>query len=81
MLSNIIGGFLIIVIGVNLLPIVANSVAYAKTVNITGGTEGTPTLSGAGAAMIDLVTLFFAMGIMVAAVATVISGLRGAGLV
>jgi hypothetical protein len=31
--------------------------------------------------MIDLVTLFFAMGIMVAAVATVISGLRQAGLV
>lgn len=81
MLANIISGFLIIVIGVNLLPIVANSVAYAKTYNSTGGNSGTPLLSSAGAAMIDLVTLFFAMTIMISAVATVVSGLKNAGLV
>jgi hypothetical protein len=81
MLSQLFGGFIIIVIGVNLVPIVANGVTFAKTVNSTGGTSGTALLSGAASAMIDLVTLFYAMGIMVAAVATVISGLRQAGLV
>jgi len=81
MLSNIIGGFLLIVIGVNLIPIVANGVVYAKTVNTTGGTSGTPVLSGASATMIDLVTLFFAMGIMVSAVAIVVQGLRQSGLI
>jgi hypothetical protein len=71
MLSQLFGSFIIIVIGVNLLPVVANQVAASKTGNVTG----------ASAAMLDLVTLFYAMGIMVAAVAMVIGGLRNAGLV
>lgn len=71
MLSQLFGSFIIIVIGVNLLPVVANQVAAAKTGNVTG----------AAAAMLDLVTLFYAMGIMVAAVAMVVGGLRNAGLV
>jgi len=71
MLSQLFGSFIIIVIGVNLLPVVANQVAAGKTGNVTG----------AAAAMLDLVTLFYAMGIMVAAVSMVVGGLRQSGLI
>lgn len=70
-LGNLIGGFIVIVIGVNLLPTVANQVA---------GAQANANVSGASSTIIGLTTLFFALGIMTAGVSLAVNGLRSAGL-
>ena len=70
-LGNLIGGFLTILVGVNLIPTVADQVVAATTGNVTG----------AAATLLDLTTLFFALGIMAAAISTGVSALRQSGLV
>ena len=71
MLGNLIGGFIVILVGVNLIPTVANQVVSAQAGNVTG----------AASAILGLTTIFFALSIMSAAVATAVGGLRQAGLV
>jgi len=70
-LGNLIGGFIVIVIGVNLLPTVANQVA---------GAQANANVSGASSTIVGLTTLFFALGIMTAGVSLAVNGLRSAGL-
>ncbi len=71
-LANLIGGFVVILIGVNLLPTVADEVAAAQAnTNVTG----------AASTIVGLTTIFFALGIMAAGVALAVGGLRSAGLV
>jgi len=70
MLGNLIGGFIIIVVGVSLLPTVANEVDTATQGNVTGAAE----------TILNLVPLFFALGIMSAGVAITAQGLRAAGM-
>ena len=79
MLGNLIGGFIAIVIGVNLISPIADSVAQ----NTNGGctTTGCFNISGAAGTILGLTTLFFALGIMAAGVALAVGGLRNAGLV
>ncbi len=70
-LGNLIGGFIVIVVGVNLMPVVADQVAAATSGNVTG----------AAATLLDLTTLFFALSIMAAAISLGVSTLRQSGLV
>lgn len=71
-LANLIGGFVVILIGLNLLPTVADQVATAQAnTNVTG----------ASSTIVGLTTIFYALGIMSAGVALAIGGLRSAGLV
>ncbi len=71
MLGNLIGGFVVILIGVNLLPTVANEVAGAQNNgNVTGATD----------TIIGLTPLFFALGILSAGIALTAQGLRAAGM-
>ena len=70
MLGNLIGGFIVILVGVTLIPTVANKVEEAQTGNVTG----------AASTIVDLITLFFALGIMSAGVAIAAQGLRAAGM-
>ncbi len=70
MLGNLIGGFIVIIVGVSLLPTVANQVVAAQSGNVTG----------AASTVLGLVPLFFALGIMSAGVAITIGGLRNAGI-
>ena len=70
MLGNLIGGFIIIIVGVSLLPTVAQEVDKATSGNVTG----------AAATILGLVPLFFALGIMSAGVAITAQGLRAAGM-
>jgi len=58
-------------IGVNLIPTVADQIADATSGNVTG----------ASATILDLTTIFFALGIMSAGVSLAVGGLRNAGLV
>ena len=67
-----------ILVGVTLLPTIANQVDYATKFDSTG--EVGSNMSGAPVTIIDLVTLFFALGIMSAGVAIAAQGLRAAGM-
>jgi xanthine/uracil permease len=72
-LGRLIEGFITILIGVNLIPSVANEIA---------GSSGTGTnITGSSATILDLVTLFFALGIMVAGVNIAVGGLQDVGLI
>ena len=78
MLGNLLGGFIVILIGVNLVGPVANNVAQ----NVNGGcyTSGCANLTGATATILQLSPLFFSLGIMSAGVAIAVGGLRNAGV-
>ena len=71
MLGNLIGGFIVILIGVNLIPTVTNQVVSAQQGNVTG----------AASTILGLTTIFYALGIMSAGVGLAVNGLRQAGLV
>ena len=78
MLGNLIGGFITIVIGVNLIGPVADDVICATS---TCAGNGTTNVTGAASTILGLTPLFFALGIMAAGVALAVGGLRNAGLV
>ncbi len=80
MLGNLIGGFITIVIGVNLIGPIADDVAL-NTNNGCTQSSGCYNLTGAAGTILGLVPLFFALGIMSAGVALAVGGLRNAGLV
>lgn len=71
MLGNIIGGFIVVLVGTSLLPTVANQVAGAQGGNVTG----------AASTLVGLTTLFYALAIATAAIAVAAQGLRQSGLV
>jgi len=73
MLGNLIGGFIVILVGVTLLPTVADQVAHSSD-------EAGSNVTGASGTIVDLCTLFFALGIMSAGVAIAAQGLRAAGM-
>ena len=77
-LGNMIGGFIIIVIGVNLIGPIADSV---QTARFNGSGEGVTNVTGAAGTILNLTTLFFALGIMAAGVALAVGGLRNAGII
>lgn len=70
-LGNLIGGFIVILVGVNLIPTVADQIVAAQGGNVTG----------AASTVLGLTTIFYALGIMAAGVSLAVSGLRNAGLV
>ncbi|MGA2130634.1 MAG: hypothetical protein ABSG05_03435 [Candidatus Pacearchaeota archaeon] len=86
MLGNLITGFLIILVGVNIAPTVASQVQVAvyPWSNGTGpGANLTPSdnfTNGSGA-VLTLVTLFFVLAVAVAAMDIAVVGLRQSGLV
>lgn len=70
MLGNLIGGFIVILVGTALLPTVANQVVAAQTGNVTG----------AASTLVGLTTLFYALAISTAAIGIAAQGLRNSGL-
>ena len=76
MLGNLIGGFVAIVVGVSLMPAVADEI-YTATQN----GSGSPTnITGASVTILNLTTLFFALGIAAVGIAVAAQGLRAAGM-
>ncbi len=70
-LGRLLEGFITILIGVNLIPSVADQVVSAQSGNVTGSAS----------TILGLVTLFFALGIMIAGVNIAIGGLQDVGLI
>ena len=81
MLGNLIGGFIVILIGVTLIPTVADEVYGARNIEYvgTGGLYNT-TVGGAAGTILGLTTIFFALGIASAGIAVAAQGMRAAGL-
>ena len=72
MLGNIIGGFIVILVGTSLLPTIATEVAGAQLDgNVTGAAD----------TLVGLTTLFFALAIATSAIGVAAQGLRSAGLI
>jgi len=71
MLGNIIGGFIVILVGTALLPTVAQQVGTAQADgNVTGAAD----------TLVGLTTLFFALAIATSAIGIAAQGLRNSGL-
>jgi len=72
MLGNLIGGFIVILIGVNLISNIQKQISQMNNVgNITGAAD----------TILGLTPLFFALGIMSAGIALAVGGLRRGGLI
>ena len=71
MLSNLIGGFIVILVGTALLPTVAEQV---------GSAQANGNVTGAADTLVGLTTLFFSLSISVSAIAIAVQGLRNAGM-
>lgn len=79
MLGNIIGGFIVILVGVTLAPTVASAVAGAQGQNGTGIEVGS-NVTGASSTILGLTTLFYNLSIASAAIGIAAQGLRNSGL-
>lgn len=71
MLGNILYGFIIIVVGVNLAPTVANQVQAAKSNTNFSSTDTT---------LLGLVTTFYVLAVMSVGINILAVGLRSSGL-
>jgi len=71
LLGTLIGGFIVILVGVNLIPTIADQIETAQGGNVTG----------AAGTILNLTTIFFASGIMAVGVSLAIRGLRRRGLI
>lgn len=79
MLGNLIGGFIVILIGVTLAPTVADEVMKARYIN-GNATEGLTNITGASNTIAGLITLFYCLAIASAGIGIATVGLRNAGL-
>jgi hypothetical protein len=70
MLGNLIGGFIVILVGTTLIGTVATEITDAQAGNVTG----------ASSTILGLTTIFFALGIASAGIAIAAQGLRAAGM-
>ena len=71
MLGNLIGGFIVILVGVTFAPTVANEVA---------GAQANTNIPGASSTITGLITLFYVLAIASAAIGIATVGLRNSGL-
>lgn len=71
MLGDLIGGFIIILVGTALLPTVAQQVGTAQADgNVTGASD----------TLVGLTTMFFSLSIATSAIGVAAQGLRNSGL-
>ena len=79
MLGNIIGGFIVILVGVTLAPTVANEVALARGYNGSDYAAGS-NVTGASSTILGLTVLFYNLSIASTAIGIAAQGLRNSGL-
>jgi len=71
MLGNLIGGFIVILVGTSLAPTVAQQVGIA---------QANGNISGASDTLLGLTTLFYCLAIATAAIGIAAIGLKNSGL-
>ena len=79
MLGNIIGGFIVILVGTTLAPTDANQVASIGPTNASGASNG-GNITGASWTILNLTTLFYNLSIASTAIGIAAQGLRNSGL-
>lgn len=77
MLGQILLTFITVLVGVNLVPSIADT-THTATHNDTGGT-GNINLTGASVAILDLVPLFFVLGIVISTIYSTVAILARMG--
>lgn len=70
-------GFITVIVGVSLIPTVADTISIATG----GGNASLTNMTGSAASILELTTLFFALGIMVAGIGIAVGGLADIGLI
>lgn len=81
MIGNLIGGFVIILIGTVLAPSVANLVVQAQyPVNSSVGNLTAGNLTGASSTILGLVSLFYILGVASVGISVAVTGLKQAGV-
>lgn len=81
MLGNLIGGFIVILVGVTLAPTVADEVVKARYGNGTSTDPATGVnITGSSSTILGLTTLFYCLSIASAAIGIATVGLRNSGL-
>jgi hypothetical protein len=78
MLGNLIGGFIVIILGVTLAGPVA-SIVKGTYENATGGNSGL-NITGTSATVISLTTLFYCLAVATAGIGIATAGLKNSGL-
>lgn len=76
-LGKILEGFIVITVGVNLAPTVADTVHGSLYID---NTTAPTNITGGAATMLQLTVLFFAIGIMTAGIGIGVGGLQEIGL-
>ncbi len=82
-LGSIMGGFIVLLVGVSLLPTIIEEIdsACSEQLNITSAANTMLCSSSGGpGGILGLVTVFFALGIIIAAIGITTRGLRSSGL-
>ena len=79
MLGNLIGGFIVILVGTVLAPSVANAVELGQ-LNESGGTDGAINITGSNATILSLTTLFYCLAVATTGIGLAVTGLRRGGL-
>jgi len=79
MLGNLIGGFIVILVGTVLAPSVADAVELGQ-LNESGGTDGAINITGSNATILSLTTLFYCLAVATTGIGLAVTGLRRGGL-
>jgi len=76
-LGRMMQGFITVIVGVSLIPTVADTIDIA----VGGGNASRTNMSSSASSILELTTLFFALGIMVAGIGIAVGGLADIGLI
>ena len=80
MLGNLIGGFIVILVGAVLAPTVADTVTLARS-NSSGSLGGDgANITGAASTILNLTTLFYCLAVASTGIGIATIGLRNSGL-
>jgi hypothetical protein len=79
MLGNLIGGFIVILVGTVLAPSVADTVELGQ-LNASGGTDGSINITGSNATILSLTTLFYCLAVATSGIGLAVVGLKRSGL-
>ena len=81
MLGNLIGGFIVILVGAVLAPSVADAVTDAQTtLNGSGTRVPNPNISTSASTILGLTTLFYSLSVAAVGIGIATIGLRNSGL-
>ncbi len=75
-LGNLLGGFIVILIGINIIPVISDTINESVSVNETG-----VGLSLATESLLGIISLMFIFGGIAVGISLAIGGLRGSGLI